>query len=102
MQMITKQFTIGLLDKDTHTQLIDTSKAMRLITDLVIKYFWYGTIYNASGIYTHNDWTLVIEPSVKVEVLTDKSHSWFVSEIKTTLNQESVMYQEMQVKTDFL
>lgn len=97
-----KQFTIWLLDKDEHKQLITTDKAINLITDLVIKYFWYGTIYNANGIYTHDDGTLVIEPSVKVEILTDKQHLQFVQEIKTTLNQESVMYQEMQVKTEFL
>lgn len=100
--MIKKQFSIGLLDKDAHKQLVATSDAMRTITNLVIKHFWYGTIYNASWVYTHDDGTLVVEPSVIVDIITDKPHTLFVQDVKQALNQESVMYMEQPINVEFL
>lgn len=91
MQMNNYKLFIGLLDKDTKTQLIDTNTALKLAWQLVVKQFGFWTIYTGNWVYTHNDWTIVSEPTIIIETSTDEN--WlnsFVQTIGKQLNQESI------------
>ena len=98
--------TIGLFDKDTKRQKISTDIAIRIVSDLVVQTVGYGTIYNGSGIYTHINGSIVVEPSLVYFVdgekdLKDKvkTLAW---QIKKALNQESIMLEETAVKMEFI
>ena len=98
--------TIGLFDKDTKRQKISSDMALRIVSDLVVQTIGYGTIYNGSGIYTHVNGSIVVEPSLVFFVdgekdLKDKvkTLAW---QIKKALNQESVMLEETVVKMEFI
>ena len=98
--------TIGLFDKDTKKQKISSDMAMRIVSDLVVQTVGYGTIYNGNGIYTHNNGSIVIEPSIVFFVDGEndlknkvKTLAW---QIKKALNQESVMLEETAVKMEFI
>ena len=98
--------TIGLFDKDTKKQKISSDMALRIVSDLVVQTIGYGTIHTGNGIYTHNNGSIVIEPSIVFFVdgekdLKDKvkNLAW---QIKKALNQESVMLEETVVKMEFI
>ena len=98
--------TIGLFDKDTKRQKISTDIAIRIVSDLVVNVIGYGTIHNGNGIYTHNNGSIVIEPSIVFFVDGEndlknkiKTLAW---QIKKALNQESVMLEETAVKMEFI
>ena len=98
--------TIGLFDKDTKKQKISSDMALRIISDLVVQTVGYGTIHNGNGIYTHNNGSIVIEPSIVFFVDGEndlknkvKTLAW---QIKKALNQESVMLEETAVKMEFI
>ena len=98
--------TIGLFDKDTKKQKISSDMALRIVSDLVVQTVGYGTIHNGNGIYTHNNGSIVIEPSIVFFVDGEndlknkvKTLAW---QIKKALNQESVMLEETAVKMEFI
>lgn len=98
--------TIGLFDKDTKRQKISTDIAIRIVSDLIVSTIGFGTVYQGNGIYTHNNGSIVIEPSIVFFVdgekdLKDKVKilAW---QIKKALNQESVMLEETAVKMEFI
>ena len=98
--------TIGLFDKDTKKQKISSDMAMKIVSDLVTQTVGYGTIHNGNGIYTHNNGSIVIEPSIVFFVDGEndlknkvKTLAW---QIKKALNQESVMLEETAVKMEFI
>ena len=98
--------TIGLFDKDTKRQKISTDIAIRIVSDLVVNVIGYGTIHTGNGIYTHNNGSIVVEPSIVFFVdgekdLKDKvkNLAW---QIKKALNQESIMLEETAVKMEFI
>lgn len=98
--------TIGLFDKDTKRQKISTDIAIRIISDLVVNVIGYGTIHTGNGIYTHNNGSIVVEPSLVYFVdgekdLKDKVKTLAWS-IKKALNQESIMLEETAVKMEFI
>jgi len=87
------KFFIWLFDKDTKSQLIPTDKALKIVADKVIWAFWFGTIYSWNGVYTHDNWEVVSEPTIIVETSTDEN--WlnsFIQAIWKQLNQESIFY----------
>ena len=98
--------TIGLFDKDTKRQKISTDIAIRIVSDLVVNVIGYGTIHTGNGIYTHNNGSIVVEPSLVYFVdgekdLKDKVKTLAWS-IKKALNQESIMLEETAVKMEFI
>ena len=98
--------TIGLFDKDTKRQKISTDIAIRIVSDLVVNVIGYGTIHTGNGIYTHNNGSIVIEPSLVFFVDGEKDLKNKVKtlawQIKKALNQESVMLEETAVKMEFI
>ena len=98
--------TIGLFDKDTKRQKISSDIAIRIVSDIIVNTIGFGTVYQGNGIYTHNNGSIVIEPSIVFFVdgekdLKDKvkTLAW---QIKKALNQESVMLEETAVKMEFI
>lgn len=80
---------IGLNDKDSKLQEINTVDAYKLVGSLVGD----CTIQEARGLYTHQDGTQVLETTLIVQVIDFSGAldvSPLVETIKTALNQESV------------
>lgn len=95
---------VGLFDKDTHTQLFNTLDAYRVVSNIVPD----CTITEGRGKYTHVDGTVVIEPTLIVEMLHfcdsfDKGYyTKLADKIKVALNQESVAYQEQEIVSELI
>lgn len=89
-----KEFTfyVGLNDKDSKKQEIDTIEAYKLCMKTINKYAEGGTIFHAKGFYTHLNGEVVIEETLRIEVMfiTDEIAHAIVDEIKVKLNQETV------------
>ena len=96
---------IGLNDKETKTQLISTLDAYRIVNNILGT---DSTITECKGVYTHDDGSITTENTLEVVLLDFKGNldkAWVrdkVEQIKTTLNQESVAYQEQQIKSELL
>ena len=95
---------VGLFDKDTHTQLINTLSAYQVVSNIVPD----CTITEGKGKYTHIDGSVVIEPTLIVEILHfgenfDKEYyTKLANKIKVALNQESVAYQEQEIESELI
>lgn len=102
--MIKYVLTIGTFDKDTKTAKIPLVDCRRILSDAVASRFDGGAIYEADGIYRHIDGQTVREPSLRVEILgANKSDVLELAHyMKNALNQECVMYEEIEEKYDFI
>lgn len=96
---------IGLNDKDTKLQEVNTLDAYKMVSNVI----GVGcTITEGRGIYKHDDGTVVSEVSLVVELLdfdNTLNREWVkskVEQIKTILNQESVAVQEQEVKSELI
>lgn len=87
---------VGLNDKDSKVQEIQTLEAYKVIQKILYNNNVEGaTIFEAVGIYKHEDKTFVTENTLRIELMfidkqTVKS---IVDSIKILLNQESVAVQ---------
>lgn len=97
-------FYVGLNDKDTHAQEVDYLTAYKIVTRLLAETVGVGTVSGADGIYTHNDGTVVVEKSFRVEILDadESAVSALAADLKKLLNQESILIQREQVETSFI
>lgn len=96
---------IGLNDKDSRVQLIDTVEAIKMVTSLLRGVNIDGaTVYNATGIYTHNDGSIVIENTLRVELFEASEADVLkgVELIKIALNQESIIVSNETVESKFI
>lgn len=87
---------LGLNDKDTKRQQIATVEAYKIVSNLVAKRFGGGTIFEARGIYTHEDGTVTEEVTLRIELLfaAENDVRAFVDTLKEVFNQESVAVQK--------
>lgn len=95
---------IGLNDKDTKQQKIATVEAYKILYNMLRAAGYEGaTISEATGFYTHDNGTIVIEKSLRVEVLyaNDKKTDDLIQQLKIVLNQESIALQVENI-TSFL
>ena len=86
---------IWLNDKDSKQQEILTLDAYKIATNLLIKYFGGGTINEWKGVYTHDNWEIVVENTLICSICTSESINEFVEQCKILFNQESVLIQEI-------
>ena len=95
---------IGLNDKDTKYQIIDTISAYKIITNIITEYADGGTIYAADGIYKHDDGTVVIEKTLRVELIDapETAVKSIIQAAKVSLNQESILIQQEIVNSYFV
>lgn len=101
-------FYVGLFDKDTKIQRFTTTEAYKIVERFTAETFGGGTISESTGIYRHDDGTVVVEPSLRIEVYTQPERlnerlavSEFIATLKKVLNQESILVEESQIQYDF-
>jgi len=100
--------TIGLFDKDTEKQEINTPGAIDIISNTLLNKFdiFAFTMTECKGVYKmQSTGNIVFEPSIKVEIATDEPIDTLpaiVADIKTLLNQESVMVEIESKQIDFI
>lgn len=103
METITK-FTlyIGLNDKNSKQQEISTLNASKLVTNIAASIFGGCTISEAIGVYKHDDGTMTIETTLRVEILfaTVEQIKTLVNDLKKALNQECIAVQKETVKSE--
>lgn len=85
-------FYVGLNDKDSKIQEISIIEAYKMVEKTINKYTDGCTIFEAKGIYKHQDGSVVYENTLRIEVLfiNDEEAHAIVNEIKLKLNQESI------------
>jgi uncharacterized membrane-anchored protein YitT (DUF2179 family) len=93
---------VGLNDKDTKVQEIATLEAYKIINKLLLNYTDGATIFEAVGIYKHEDGSFVTENTLRIELMfIEKSAvKEIVENIKKILNQESVAVQREVVESE--
>lgn len=99
------KLSIGLFDKDTKKQQIDTFNAVQLIEKTLIAVGAAGlSVYTGNGVYVHDDGTLVREPSVFVDIynLPNEELEKAIVFLKKELNQESIAVESSTVNVKFL
>lgn len=92
---------VGLNDKDTKTQKIDTLSAYNLTNNILLNYVEGATVTQSKGIYKHNNGNIVIENTLIIELLfTDKTTvETIAKELKMALNQESIAIQKQTIES---
>lgn len=92
---------VGLNDKDTKTQKIDTLSAYNLTNNILLNYVEGATVTQSKGIYKHNNGNIVIENTLIIELLfTDKTTvETIAKELKIALNQESIAIQKQTIES---
>ena len=92
---------VGLNDKDTKTQKIDTLSAYNLTNNILLNYVEGATVTQSKGIYKHNNGNVVIENTLIIELLcTDKTTvETIAKELKMALNQESIAIQKQTIES---
>ena len=104
MKTTTYTFYVWLNDKNTKQQEITTIEAFKLATRLTIDCFWWWTIIESDWVYTHENWEIVTEKTLKIEVITDKNATQidlYVLKLKTLFNQESILVKKSLEDIDF-
>lgn len=95
---------LGLNDKDTKTQLINTLEAYKIVSNILAADFGGGTIFEAQGIYKHDDGTIVFEKTLRIEILFAETPQikTLVNTLKKVFNQESVAVQEENITSELM
>ena len=95
---------IGLNDKDTKRQRLDSLEASKIVQNILTDKTGGGTIYNATGVYKHDDGTIIIENTLRVEIMAAAMEAIkeAVNTIKIALNQESIILQTERVESVFI
>lgn len=93
---------VGLNDKDSKQQEINTVDAYKIISTMITATFDGGTISEATGIYKHQDGTFTTEITLRVEILFASVEQIrpFVDELKKVLNQEAIAVQKEVINSE--
>ena len=93
---------VGLNDKETKKQEIETIEAFKIVSNLITTLTDGGTIYNAQGIYKHDNGQIVIENTLRIELIgiEENNLKQLVTTLKQVLNQESIIIQRENVNTE--
>lgn len=103
--MIKYNIYLGLNDKDTLKQKIDTSKARKEVYNILLKNNIKAyTIYLVNGVFTNERNEITKEKTLKIELLDIKKDDVFksIKEFKKVLNQESILLEEEVKKVNFI
>lgn len=99
-----KKYTlyVGLNDKNTKTQLIETTKAMEMVNFILLNKVEGATIFQAKGIYKHESGDFVIENTLRIELMfvEHEEVKAIVNTLKDVLNQESIVVQIEEVNSE--
>jgi uncharacterized membrane-anchored protein YitT (DUF2179 family) len=101
-----KKFTLylGLNDKDTKVQMISTLEAYKIVSNILAKDFGGGTIFEAQGIYKHDNGQIVFEKTLRIEILFAElpQIKILVELLKKMFNQESIAVQEENIESSLM
>ena len=94
---------IGLNDKDEKRQTMETVEAYKIVQSELVRHVGGGTIYAAEGIYTHDDGTIVVEKTLRVEIFGAPESALMAlgEHLKLRLIQESIIVLRATVETLF-
>lgn len=99
-----KKFTLylGLNDKDSKQQEIATVEAYKIVSNLISSDFDGGTIFEAKGIYKHEDGQIVTETTLRIELLFTEAVKVkaLCETLKKLFNQESIAVQEEVINSE--
>lgn len=99
-----KKFTLylGLNDKDQKVQLIETSKAYDMVSFILLNKVEGATIFQAQGLYKHDDGQKVVENTFRIELLftDEETVRSIVNTLKDVFNQESVAVQIEEINSE--
>lgn len=96
---------LGLNDKDTKVQVINTLEAYKIVMNSVAGVGYDGaTVSECTGFYTHQSGDFVIEKSLRIEILfsDDKKTLALVDILKKAFNQESIAVQHEEIKSELI
>ena len=87
---------LGLNDKDSKVQKISTLEAYKVVSNLIATNFEGGTIFEAKGIYKHDNGVIVTENTLRIELLfaEETRVRELVDTLKVVFNQESIAVQK--------
>ena len=104
MFMIKTVLSIGLNDKDSKVQEIETNDAKNIIIGLVSRMTDGATVYDAQGIYTHENGALVHEHTIRIEMYGTKKKTCkaICAELCKLLNQESIAMERVIINSAFV
>lgn len=102
--MIKFTLYVGLNDKDSKKQEISTLEAYKIINKLLLNYTNGATIFEATGIYKHDDGTFTTEKTLRIELLfVDRAVVLeIVEQLKKILNQESIAVSAENIESELL
>lgn len=94
---------VGLNDKDSKRQEITTIDAYKIAVKTVLSYCGGATILEADGIYTHDNGEIVIEKTLKIELIDidNNAVNHIISDLKRVFNQESILKQREIITNEF-
>lgn len=95
---------VGLNDKDSKVQEVSTLEAFKMVTKLCTSYTSGATIFEADGIYKHDDGTVVVEKTLRIELMFIdlQTVKTIANTIKRQLNQESVVLMTKEVESELI
>lgn len=101
--MTTKHvFYVGLNDKDSHVQLVNSIDAARMIERVFAARGVDCTIAGGRGVYRHEDGTVVCEETVIVTVFEFGAPvpvAAICADLKNLLNQESIAVESTETNS---
>lgn len=95
---------VGLNDKDTKLQKIDSIEAYKIVENTLLNNGLSGyTIYQGKGLYKHDDNTITQENTLIIEMIftSDDIVNKIIKILKQVLNQESIMKQVQEISISF-
>lgn len=97
---------IGLNDKDSKRQEIPTLEAYKVIANICAHEIGGATITEGTGVYTHEDGTVVVETTLVCQIFGVSSDAEeiksAIKQIKSALNQESIAVEDTETKSAFM
>ena len=95
---------VGLNDKDTKQQKIDSIEAYKIVENTLLNNGLDGyTIYQGKGLYKHDNGDITQENTLIIEMLftNEEIVNKIIRILKQVLNQESIMKQVQEITISF-
>ena len=100
---------MGLNDKDSKVQKFTKIESYKLLESILKVKGIDATISEATGLYTHDDGTLVIEESLRIEILFFENKKEnnervmdLISTLKKAFNQEAIAMQKENINSQLV